>query len=472
MMIETNPWRETVLWVWRQIQMFPAATGWLVLGMTLALQTYPQAEILSIPSGVLIAVVLWVVVFLIGLGKWDEDLEWLAFLLPRGDFKRWKGHRQASVDRRDGYQVALALGLVSRIENEREALKRPLSFLPKADLMHGDEFVELDVVQEVGATTAAILDAAEAYAPVVRSKPEWTRFERPEPDRAVVTWWTGEPVDPLREPVRYEDHWVNKGIPIMHDPFRPVPIGVDEAGEPFCVQIFGRQILTIGQSGSGKGSVLWSVMLGIAPWIRSGVVRLYGIDLKGGVELSQGKELFHDLAFDYDDAIRMLALVSEELDSRLTTLREEGLRKWETPTRENPLILVVIDEAGSLAYQAPDAKTRAEADRLLKRLTSTGRAPGVSVLAALQDPRKESLMARDFFLDTWALRMSKAEVNIALAPWAYDAGAHTDRIPMNQAGTGFAINSETQEIDRFRAFWVSDELLHEYAQRFAAPVPD
>ena len=41
--------------------------------------------------------------------------------------------------------------------------------------------------------------------------------------------------------------------------------------------------------GAGKGSVLWGICCGLAPAVRADVVRLWGIDLKRGVELAMGE---------------------------------------------------------------------------------------------------------------------------------------------------------------------------------------
>ena len=52
--------------------------------------------------------------------------------------------------------------------------------------------------------------------------------------------------------------------------------------------VTGRHTLVVGCSGSGKGSIFWGVCAGLAPAVRAGVVRLWGLDLKRGVEVGMG----------------------------------------------------------------------------------------------------------------------------------------------------------------------------------------
>lgn len=460
-----DPLRNMLAGVGRHLWIFRATTCWVVIGFVLIAHDFPRSTVLGVRAGLLIAVVLWAELIVFSLIRWDPDIEeTLAWLLPRGDVLRWREWRVVTVERIEGYRVARDLGVVVPVGNESFARSAPFRRMPDCALEETEACVRLDAVQDRAGTLRAILERAEAYAPVVGSRPDWTRIERHQPDRVAVTWWKREPIDPLQKVQAYEEHWATGRNPAFWSPFEPVPIGVLEDQEPFRLQVFGRQTLLVGESGAGKASVLWSIMLGLSPWIAERTVKVYGIDLKGGVELAQGAALFHRIAYSHEAALQLLAEVSEELDGRLESLRVSGQRKWETPTVEAPLILLIIDEAGSLTYQAPTSKAAAEAEALLKRIASTGRSPGVSVIAALQDPRKQSLGARDMFTASIALRLSKAEVEMALSPWAYDEGALADRISVHQPGTGYLVNSETQEIERFRAFWVSDKLIRATAE--------
>ena len=65
--------------------------------------------------------------------------------------------------------------------------------------------------------------------------------------------------------------------------------------------VLGQHILVAGATGSGKGSVLWSIIAGLAPGVRVGWVRLLVIDPKGGMEFGRGQKLFTGFAYDDGD---------------------------------------------------------------------------------------------------------------------------------------------------------------------------
>ena len=71
-----------------------------------------------------------------------------------------------------------------------------------------------------------------------------------------------------------------------------VPVGLQEDGDPWRLRVRGTHLLIAGATGSGKGSVLWSLLRGVAPEIRSGRVAVWAIDPKGGMELGPGRALF------------------------------------------------------------------------------------------------------------------------------------------------------------------------------------
>ena len=64
-----------------------------------------------------------------------------------------------------------------------------------------------------------------------------------------------------------------------------------EDGQPWhqTVQV---HTLTAGASGSGKASAMWMLLVNLAPAIKTGLVQVHGIDLKGGVEHALGSRLF------------------------------------------------------------------------------------------------------------------------------------------------------------------------------------
>ena len=148
-------------------------------------------------------------------------------------------------------------------------------------------------------------------------------------------------------------------LPAQLDLSHPLTIGVRADGTPFRLAVAEKQTLLVGQSGSGKGSVIASILAGLGPGFRDGIGTVDAIDLKGGVEAGSYVKLVRTSAWDYESARQLLLDLVQELDDRLTTMRMSGCRKIE-PSVATPLRLLIIDEAAHLIYQAPDAKTRAE----------------------------------------------------------------------------------------------------------------
>src|SRR6516165_1988372 len=72
----------------------------------------------------------------------------------------------------------------------------------------------------------------------------------------------------------------------------------DVLAEPVALPILGHHLLVAGATGAGKGSVLWSLIAGLAPDVKTGRVRLCVIDPKGGMELGPGASMFSFFAHD------------------------------------------------------------------------------------------------------------------------------------------------------------------------------
>lgn len=243
-----------------------------------------------------------------------------------------------------------------------------------------------------------------------------------------------------------------------------VRLGRRQSGNPFDLQIEQRHTVAVGASGSGKGSILWGIVGSLAPAIAVDAVRAYGIDLKGGMELTMGAPLFTKIAVKGEQAIDMLRDFVAIADARTEELR--GHSRNHKPGPGDPLYLLVIDELASLTAYA-DRDVKQEAERLLKRLLSIGRAVGVVVVAFVQDPRKEVIDMRGLFTQTIALRLrSVMETNMVLGDgMAPFAPAH--RILKGAQGTAWIID-EDGSTDRIRADYWSDDLIRRVASLYPA----
>ncbi|MER7609277.1 FtsK/SpoIIIE domain-containing protein [Nocardioides sp. NPDC127503] len=246
-----------------------------------------------------------------------------------------------------------------------------------------------------------------------------------------------------------------------------VLLGRRQNGKPFHLQIEQRHTLVVGASGAGKGSFLWGIVGSLSPAIAVDAVRAYGIDLKGGMELTMGAPLFTKIAVKGEQAVEILREFVAIADARTEELR--GVSRNHKPGPGDPLYLLLIDELASLTAYA-DNEIKKEAERLLKRLLSIGRAVGVVVVAFVQDPRKEVIDMRGLFTQTIALRVRSAmETNMVLGDgMAAQASAH--RILKAAQGTAWIID-EDGSTDRVRADYWPDELIRQLASLYPA-TPD
>jgi S-DNA-T family DNA segregation ATPase FtsK/SpoIIIE len=122
--------------------------------------------------------------------------------------------------------------------------------------------------------------------------------------------------------------------------------------------------------------------------------------------------------------------------------------------------VIVVDEVAFLTAYQPDRKLKERIMLALATLTTQGRALGYSVVAALQDPRKDVLAIRNLFPDRIAMRLDEPEqVDMVLGDGARDRGAACELIstdPVIGAGVAFIRVEADPDPVRVRAGWVCD----------------
>lgn len=242
-----------------------------------------------------------------------------------------------------------------------------------------------------------------------------------------------------------------------------VAVGVTEGGAPYGLPLLDSHTLVAGITGAGKGSLVWSVILGLEPGVRAGVVKLWGLDPKF-MELRLGRGFFGDrYACEPLAMIELLERARDEMQQRADELGGQ-VRRFE-PSERHPFNVVIIDELGYLSALLPDRKLRQRADEALSGILVLGRAVGFCVIGALQDPRKEVLSFRDLFVTRVAMRLPGPMVNLVLGAGAHEAGALCDLIPPGQAGAGVAfVLGEGQGTPLcVRMTWCSDDLIRTVA---------
>lgn len=214
-----------------------------------------------------------------------------------------------------------------------------------------------------------------------------------------------------------------------------------------------RHTACFGESRSGKSSIAGAFIRWAAPHIYDGTVRLYCVDLKGGVEASMIPEgLRAGTATDADEAVDLLESLTDEVHRRTRYLVEHHMRKTEM-TVETPMLLLYCDEANDIA-RASNSKQLVP---MLEHLLSMSAAEGMTILALAQDATKAAFPFRVGFQQRIALRMERGMAELALGADAIKWGARPWRISPFNPGEGFLLDYETHRAVHFQADETSDE---------------
>jgi S-DNA-T family DNA segregation ATPase FtsK/SpoIIIE len=221
-----------------------------------------------------------------------------------------------------------------------------------------------------------------------------------------------------------------------------------------------------GGTGSGKSEVLWGIIAGLVDQIAAGVVKVWAVDPKGGMEFAAGAHLFDRFAYgdsrnagSYEESLAQLledaVQVTRERQDRL-----RGVTRLHRPSVAEPLIVLLIDELAALTAWVNDRGIKKRMETALGLLLSQGRAPGVVIVGALQEPRKDILPQRGLLPVRIGMRMNEAEdVHVFMGPGARNRGAACDLIPDTLPGVGYVAVDGIAEPIRVRfAHYTDDDI--------------
>ncbi|WP_433177257.1 FtsK/SpoIIIE domain-containing protein [Actinoallomurus sp. CA-150999] len=229
----------------------------------------------------------------------------------------------------------------------------------------------------------------------------------------------------------------------------PVELGVFEDATPVRVRLLHRHALVAGIAGSGKSGVLNVILAALTACPD---VVIWGIDLKGGMELQPWASCLDRIATDPRQAAELLADAVTVLDTRAASLTRQGARLW-IPTPEEPALIIVADEYAELADESPDAM--ADADSIARR----GRAVAVTLLAATQRPT-QAAMGKGAVRSQMDIRIclrvrERRDTDLILGQGAHTAGWHAHTL---DAPGKFLISAPGFDVPRrARAYLLTDE---------------
>jgi S-DNA-T family DNA segregation ATPase FtsK/SpoIIIE len=190
-------------------------------------------------------------------------------------------------------------------------------------------------------------------------------------------------------------------------------------------------------------------------------VMIWGIDLKGGMELQPWAPCLARLATTPAEACELLGDAVRELDRRAVTLAAAGQRVQD-PSPASPALITVIDEFAELPGEAQD-----DADSLARR----GRAVAVNLVAATQRPTQVAMgggAVRSQMDVRACLRVrERRDADLILGQGSVAAGWHAHTL--TQPGTFLLSAPEHATPRRARAYLITDDQVTAHAARHARP---
>lgn len=367
--------------------------------------------------------------------------------MPRSRQALWRALRVSRVRRR--FRSACRLShfdkVSERVPSVLKADETPAGFRLLVRVPGGTAVSELEDMAEVAAASMAVRDVRVRRDPTNASLATVSVIER----------------DPLSDPEPLDWEWLNAG---RTDLWQPVPVGLDEDGNPIRLSLVEHNVLLGGEPGAGKSAAL-SILLAAAALDPS--VCLWLLDGKQ-VELAPWAACARAfVGTDVAEATSVLRSIQAEMDIRYGELLHEGKRKI-SPGDGHPLHVVACDEL-ALYLASGDKRDRTECAEALRDLVARGRAAGVIVLAATHKPGSDIVPTslRDLFGFRWAMRCATREASDTIlgSGWATE-GYSAATIDAASRGVGYLLHEGGLPV-RLKAAYLDDGAVKLLADRAA-----
>lgn len=260
--------------------------------------------------------------------------------------------------------------------------------------------------------------------------------------------------DPHAEPIPWPGRWVTSIT-------RPLEIGLTEEGRAVRLLLLRRNVLIGGIMGAGKSGILNLIIANLAA-CRD--VILWGIDMKGGMELQPWAGCFDRLAFTPEQAIALFRDAVTRLDQRAARMAAEGKRVWDA-TPDDPAIVIIVDEWAELPDEA-----RGYADSIARR----GRAVAENLIAATQRPTQEAMGKGTAIRSQMDIRIclrvrEPRDADLILGAGMVNSGWHAHKL--TQPGEFLISSPEHSMPERNRAYLLTDARRDYHASQCATARP-
>ncbi|MBN1136274.1 MAG: hypothetical protein JXM73_06800 [Anaerolineae bacterium] len=292
-----------------------------------------------------------------------------------------------------------------------------------------------------------------------------------------VAWLIAMDVPPLEEPVasRRLPREATLDLGVIPDGRFMVPLGVGHTGPEWRSLLDLDCILVGGVRGYGKTTFLFAALAALLQRHSLAELRVAIVDPKGfDFALFDGvPHLWGERATDAEEAARLLADLVAEMNDRGEQFARLGVRHLEAFNEMSPeplpLLLVVVDEVTDLMLEA--GKQAGALQRDLVRLISKGRAAGIILLVATQNPKSEvfSTLARGNFRTRIAFWVSEAVMSRTILN---RGGA--EHLPQVRGRMLVLMEGQGEEPLELQGYWLDDEAIKavvgELAGREYAPL--
>jgi hypothetical protein len=255
--------------------------------------------------------------------------------------------------------------------------------------------------------------------------------------------------------------WPHLAAPML-TLWAPVPVGVDDDGQPVTVGLIERNVLLAGEPGSGKsvGQSMLTATAALDPLCELTLLDGKYVELAPWVGCAA-----RTVGPSQDECIDVLRELVAEMDGRYLTLVANRQRKLARADGW-PLKVLVCDE---LAFYLNSGNRTGdkEAGNLFRDLVSRGRAAGFIVLAATQKPSGDTIPTylRDLFAFRWAFRCTTPQMSDTILGQGWStAGYSASTIDAAHRGIGYLLHEGGSPV-RMRTCYLTDDDLGQLARR-------
>lgn len=237
-----------------------------------------------------------------------------------------------------------------------------------------------------------------------------------------------------------------------HDTLQPV-VSVTRSGEPQRHNLAAHR-LRIAMTRWGKSNAIRAMIYAQRHNIQAGLLELWGIDGKGGVEQSLLRHVFARVAYGdkgYTEFDQLLKDAVKVMQRRQRHMRKHGITEH-IATPDHPWLLVVIDELMVLTSKTIPSALRTSIAANIMLIHQQGIACGVTVDASTQLAQKELFgnIERDGFTEFELGKVERGAVDMIFGSGWWQQGVRADEIPDDLKGTFYKKTDATMTPEQTR----------------------